>query len=325
MEIPADVQDNVHGARFPGDSRPVRLAAIAAGLLFSVSYFVSFAIDSARYPLTTDEVFVTWTLRAFPGRLIEALKSGVDSLPPGYYLLLEGVTRVMGLNAFALRLPSIVAFYVFMLAIFWLVRKHVSLPVAVLAMALPCVTGAAFSAVLARPYAMVAACFGIAGVLWTRNSAGPPSLGRAMALAIVLAIAISLHFYAVLLVATLGLAELVRSIRDREIQWPNWAALAAAGLSVLLWWPVIGPIYRLTHASIHAPGYYAKPTLGSLFEMLLDLTVGQRSLAALLALVCVTLGLLRQCQWPSRPVRTRPDAVDDSTALSDLDILALAA
>jgi hypothetical protein len=325
MEIPADVQENVHGAPFPGDSKPVRLAAIAAGLLFSVSYFVSCAIVSARSSLTTDEIFVTWTLRAFPGRLLEALKSGVDSLPPGYYLLLEAVTRVMGLNALALRLPSIVAFYIFLLSIFWLVRKHVSLPVAVLAMALPCVTGALAAAVLARPYAMVAACFGIAGVLWTRSSAKPASLRRAMALTIVLAIAIGLHFYAVLLVAVLGLAELVRSARDREFRWANWAALAVAGFSVLLWWPVIGPIYRLTHASIHAAGYYAKPTLGALFAKLLELVVGQRSLAVLLALVCLALGLLRQCQPPSGPARNRPDAVDDSTALSNLDILAFAA
>jgi hypothetical protein len=326
MVMASGVGNHTSWTTVPKHQRSVQLLAAAGIILFSAVYFGSSIIAAWKSRILTDEVFVIWTLRAFPAsELIDAPKfGGVPGAPPAYYLLLKGVCRVLGLNTLAMRVPSVIAFYLFLLSIFWLVRKHTSLPIAALAMALPCVTGAASAATMARPYALAAACFGVAAVLWMQNSSNEPRFGTAALIALVLAIAIGVYLYAVLLVVALGVAELTRSISDRRFRWVNWAALAAGGMSVFLWWPWIGPILRFTHLSANAPGFFAKPSAGAFLAKLQELMTGDRMLPVLvvfvsMAPICLLVAHFTQAH---RASWMRPESGGNTTAIRHLDILA---
>src|SRR5947207_14471657 len=91
----------------------------SAMLTFTLLYFAMVVSTATKMPFRTDEVFVIWMMRYFSaGNIINALKMGLGTAPPGYYWLLHGFTAVLGQTALAIRLPSILGFYVFALSVF---------------------------------------------------------------------------------------------------------------------------------------------------------------------------------------------------------------
>jgi Dolichyl-phosphate-mannose-protein mannosyltransferase len=238
------------------------LALLAAA---TVAYLCGALLWASKTPLTTDEVFVMWVLRFFPvSGMASAISAGADSLPPGYFYLLKGVSGLIGLSNLAIRMPSIVAFYVFAVATYAVCRRRAGILTSAFAAACVCLTGAAQSATIARPYAIVCACFGVAVWLWLKSDESGGQKWRSAGIACALAMAVFVHFYAVLLAVSIGLMEALWTMRERRVRWRNWAAIFAGGISVLMWWPVIGPIYRFTHAPTTALGFYARPTVAAL-------------------------------------------------------------
>jgi hypothetical protein len=234
-------------------------------------------------------------LRYFsPGHVVDALKLGLDTPPPGFFWLLDGFCRIFGQTPLAIRLPSILGFYMFSVSVYLLLRKRVQWPIAVFASFLTCVTGAAYSSTNARPFAIVVGCFGLAAVAWADFPLSKHHKVRVLITILALAIATGVHFLAVYLVGALAIAELFRTLLDRKIQWSYWGGLIVGPAMLLLWLPVIGPIYRLTHASIHAAGYYAKPTPSSLLVFFLQVVLDARieRIDILLAVILIPLMLV---------------------------------
>jgi hypothetical protein len=299
--------------------RPAVLLVLA---LFVIGYFAASIRQAAALPIAADEVFVMWTLRTFaPGDFADALKGGVDSLPPGYYYLQSAITKAFGLTPLVLRASSIAAFFAFMASIFVLLRRRVPSAVAGFAAMLPLLTIAGDAATIARPYAILAACFALAVLLWLGREGGdgPLSIARAALLTLTIAFAIAMHFYAALFCIVFALMEALRSHRRGRWHARNWAAIVTAGASVFIWWPVIGPIYRNIRMSTGAPAFYATPTIDALAIMTADVLAGDEARYFLIALGCF-LVLAAVIAW------RRPDATSvDPIRSADFDIVALGA
>ena len=302
------------------------LAVVCLGA-FSVMYFIWTVRASRHVPLDTDEVFVIWIERYFShGRIMDALKLGLDTQPPAYYWMLEGFCRVFGTSALAIRLPSLIAFYAFCVSVFFIVRKRVGLVLAVFAMLFCTIAGDPTFMVRGRPYAILMAGFGLASFLWLDFPQSRHQWARSLLTAVVVACMVSAHFLSALEIAALGLAELLRSWQDRKIQWRYWAGLIAGASCILIWWPVIGPIYRLIHASVNAPGYYDRPSIPTLIFGAFTLLRGTYVEEALVAISVLLLPLLLMPDLLPAKMRDRILLTDSPKKdFRDLDLLAFAA
>lgn len=305
----------------------VNILALVCLAVFSVAYFIWTVRESQRGPLDTDEVFVIWIERYFTlGRITDALKLGLDTQPPAYYWMLKGFCRIFGTSALAIRLPSLIAFYAFCVSVFLVVRKRVGFVLAVFAMLVCTIAGDPTFMVRGRPYAIVMMCFGLACFLWLDFPQSRHQLARALLTAAVVACMVSVHFLSVIEIAALALAELLRSWQDRKIQWRYWAGLIAGVSCILVWWPVIGPIYRMTHASVNAPGFYDRPSVPALIVGFFDLMKGTYVEQVLIAISLLLLPLLLVPDLLSAEVKGRILLTDlPKKDFRDPDLVAFAA
>ena len=113
-------------------------------------------------------------------------------------------------------------------------RRLVSERAAIFALVVPALTATLYYAVEARPYGLLLGLCGIAMVSWQAavhretHRAGP-----LLALALSLALAINTHYYGALLLIPFLSAELFRAIRNRRIDLPVLAAIAAGAAALV--------------------------------------------------------------------------------------------
>jgi len=247
----------------PGNRAAVRRVA-DAGLfvLLSASFWISAGAIAATRPYWMDEVLAVWTARMpTAGGVWDALMKGAEFSPPLYHLMLQKIIQLGGGGALSLRLPSIAAIYIVGLAGFILARRRYAAPLALLAMAM-CLTSCLFLfAIQARQNAPVAACFALAVVLWDIPADKRPSWWSAAGIFALLSTAVGMHFYAVLLAASVGLMELAWMAVHRRIRWLYVIAIGLACLSVFLWWPLMQQMTAFNAGDSSAPDYYARPLL----------------------------------------------------------------
>jgi hypothetical protein len=136
----------------------------------------------------------------------------------------------------------------------------------------------------ARPPALMMASFALMCLVWGHDSSRHPRLWRSIALTLLLGFAISMHFYSVLFVPLLLLMEFVWATEHRFIRKGHWLAILAGGFVLVLWLPVIGPIYRMTRGSARSPLYYARPTPLKLLDYIGHLAFDKSVLTILIAI-----------------------------------------
>ena len=226
--------------------------------LFTAWYFALAVTWASVRPLWHDELFTAYLLRVpSVGHLWAGLASGIDLMPPLYHLIVRVLEPVVGSSAVALRLPSLVGFWVMCLCVYRYVTRRLPAEFGFAAMLLPFCTSAAYYMAEARPYGLVLGLTGLALVSW--QSLETRSRMRVVwltALAVSLAAAITAHYYAVLLLLPLAAGEYVRSRSRRSFDWPVWVCLIAP-LSVLL---VLLPLLRTARS--FAPTFWTSPRIG---------------------------------------------------------------
>ena len=298
-------------ARFRSIALRLDTVAILLFGVLSVQYFVAATTLARGAPFWMDEVLSVWAARLPDTRAIwSALVHGAEFSPPLYDLLLHALGTIGVTSAFGLRLPSILAIFLAAIAAAVVVRRRASVASAVLAAGVMLSSGLFGYAVQARPYALVTAVFAWAFVLFDRPDNGPadspakgpgnaPSARRLAALAVLLVIAIGLHFYALLLAGGLIVLELVRSSLERRApDWRTLATIALASSSLFLWWPILAAARTYSGADVAASAYYARPTLVALV----------RTYARLLGWLILPLGALLSAVvalGDRRPLRSR--------------------
>jgi hypothetical protein len=157
---------------------------------------------ASRKLMWNDELYTYYIATQPTVRQIwQALMTGAEQIPPTFHLLTRGVPS-----------PSY----------------------GLIAMVFPLVTDAYRYAYEARPYALLLGLSGLALVSWQAASEGRNRWPWLMLLGGSLAGAVASHYYGVLVVAALAIAELVRTRLRGPLDPPVWIALVLACTAPLL-------------------------------------------------------------------------------------------
>lgn len=280
MSTAADRDD----ARAEG-GRARRRWAEAAGVAALAAVLAAALIGAdRRHPFHIDEIITYYASQASgPAELAEVLSSGgFDASPPLYILAVWQARRFVGDVHLAYRLPATIGFVAFCLGLYAFARRRCPPAYAAIAMLVPAASPAVDMAMYARPYGLMLGFAGLALACWRAATEGgrwrPAAL---VGLAASLAAAVATHYYAILLLAPLGAAELVRR-RGRPDLFV-WFALAFAFVPL----PLLRP--QMAHARVLALGaswlpFGAGPMMGTYAVSLTPLLPFLAAIGALLLL-----------------------------------------
>lgn len=186
----------------------------------------------------TDEFFTLYLSRLSLRDLWNALLTGGDQHPPPFYLLHHLFLHVLGEHPWALRLPSILGFLLMMLCIYQFVARRTSVAYGLVAMLMPLATLAHEYAYEARGYGPSLGFLALAILCWQQAGASNRS-GVAIGMAAALIGAVSSHYYAVLLLPAIALAEITRSLRCKSWNAGVWLAMCLPIILLVGFLPVI--------------------------------------------------------------------------------------
>jgi hypothetical protein len=210
----------------PGFSRDnTRLTAL---LILLLTAAVAFAWSHVKL-LSQDEMFVLQTDSVSSVReLIRIQRHYPISLDPlVFHLLAHACTKLFGPTALALRLPSIFGFLLMQLCIFSATRAIAGPRAALVAMSFPALTATLFYAPEARPYGLLLGLYALAFLAW--QTAARPSerrTGSLVTLAIAIALTLNTHYFGILLLIPICIAEFVRTLQRRRMDIPMIGAIA---------------------------------------------------------------------------------------------------
>ncbi len=213
---------------------------------------------ATRKQFWNDELFTYYisALNTFP-RIWSALLTAVDQNPPLFYWLTHRMTEATGQNLIGLRLPAMFGFWLAAVCMMAFVSRHLPTVYGLLAALILLVSRAYWYAYEARPYGFVLGMAALALLCWQRAD-GPRSRWWSLGLASALALAVSMHYYSVLLFVPLATAEACRSWVKKRLNWSVWLAFAAAAACLLLYLPLIHS------ARSYSATFWSKPRLDSL-------------------------------------------------------------
>jgi Dolichyl-phosphate-mannose-protein mannosyltransferase len=253
---------------------------VAAALLAAFYLATSIYVSSQRL-LWFDEIF-TVHIAGLPDwkAILTALSHGADSLPPLYYLVVRMFGRMFGHGEVAVRLPSTLAMVATLLITFDCARRLTDGLHGLIAMAIAAwpLAGEGFEA---RSYAICVMFAALA--LWVWTYTGASERVSAILFGATLFLAVSVHYYAVLLLVPYALWEIAR--------WRPWhrpsLKLIAGIIGVLIPAAVLSH-FILSFSSKFAPGFWSRPSLRDLTEIYSHIFVNGLFLIAL-AIVWIIL------------------------------------
>jgi len=265
---------------------------------FTILYACVTVLNALRRPLWFDELFTFYVARLASIRDVWwALSSGFDPNPSLPYLLTRFSHDLLGSGPVATRLPAILGFWLMCVCVFWFVRRRASALAAAAAMALPLVTTAYDYAYEARGYGLALGGSALALLCW--QSVEGRRRGIALAgLALGVALAVSSHYHAALILCALGLGEVFRSWAAKRVDVPVWLMLAVGLTPLVACVPLIrsGMSNVLSH-SLGAQEFWTKPTLMRVpeyYTYLLSPALPPVVLSLALVAAALKLGMLRK-------------------------------
>jgi hypothetical protein len=160
----------------------------------------------------------------------KALDHAADSNPPVYYLVNRLARQLVPDDHLGYRLPSILGLLGIVYCIYIILSRRVSRLSALVGATFVLCTPLAEYAYEARPYALMIGCVSCAILAWQRIE---DSSLYAIFVAISLAAAVSLHYYAVFVWPAFLVAEASVWIFHRRFRVSAWASIAAGALPLL--------------------------------------------------------------------------------------------
>lgn len=252
---------------------PVALMALAAAV-----YAYAGLSNAASHILWMDEVLAVSAARLPTAhQVVGAIWAGAEFSPPTYDLLLHGLFSTVGGGHSRIipRLPSLLAGYGAAACIWSMLRATgFSAWASALGFALTLAGGLFDYFVQARPYALMGLSYAVALWGWLRfPSAARPGVSAGVTAA-GLALAVSLHFYGVILIASVVLMEAGRCFIARRWRWEMAAALAVAGLAAMAWYPLARHLAAFNAADVTARYFYARPRLSTISAAVSETVLG---------------------------------------------------
>jgi hypothetical protein len=211
----------------------------------------------------------------------KALQAARDSNPPLFYVIEHFASKLSGNELVAYRLPSIAAFCCALLWVFAVIRKRTGSAVALLCSSSLLLTPLYRPyAVEARPYSMMVACIAIALLCYQRA----PRSGWIVMMAVSLAAAEALHFYALFGFIPFAVAEGL-FFRARRLR--VWMALAIGLVPLAASWPQLRALKDFYGAHFWAPATLVRAV--SAYALFLKMFAP----IALAVVVVLSIGALR--------------------------------
>ena len=225
----------------------------------SILYWTFAGMAAANRPFWYDEL-ITWYISRMPdvAAMWATIRSGADSNMVMLHLLTKASHQIFGTGYLATRLPELLGFWAMMLGIYTFLRRRLPLTYALIGMLFPVATLAWEYAFEARAYGILLGCAAVTLAAWQSATDGGNRKLSLSAIALCMIVAMASHPFAGLILAPLGLGELVRTVERRRIDWPIWAALCA-GLPIIAVYPlVLAAVRGLDLHGVH-PGISAIP------------------------------------------------------------------
>lgn len=307
-----------------------RLAVLGSLVVISAAYFYAAIARSVVDHFWMDEVLaVSAAAQSTLAGVRQAIWAGTDFSPPTYHIFLHGLMKVFGAadNRLLLRLPSILAVYgAAICAYALLARAQVNRLAAAVGFGIVLAFGLFDYAIQVRQYALLAFGLAVALLLWSGIDDTRAGRARAAGLWLVLAICLTLHFYAAIEVAVIGLAELIYAVSRRRVRIAVWIALLATLPVEAALYPLAAHLAGFNNGDNLAPDYYARPTFGAFVAALYQIVDGGGAGVLLLAsaLVLVATTSLYACLWARSPAKAQAVQPRRPGSLSQLEIAMIA-
>jgi hypothetical protein len=254
-----------------------RYQYLVLSLLTSL-YLIATCFRAYRKLFWYDELFTLYISRLPDAASVwNALRNGADLNPPMSYLLAQLSAALFGEGHVGTRLPEILGFWVCCLCLFRFVSTRTSVLAGLISMLFPLVTTAYFYAYEARPHGIVLGCGGLAIVCWQSAIRSKRRRWWLSGLFASLLCGMLSHTYAVLLLVPIVLAEFLRSVLLKRIDWMVWLATVSPLFSVLLYLPLFrtlksGPT-QVAHAKwsllVNSYQFHLSPAAGVLSAALI--------------------------------------------------------
>ena len=224
-----------------------RRLALGAGLVSL--YLLAVGSLAARAQLWNDELY-TWYFAQLPtmGDVWDELSTGVEQIPPLYYVVTRGSLALFGDGELALRVPSIGGFLLACACLFVVVVRRTNAWYGLVGALVPLASGAATYAWEARPYALVVGFAGAAVLCHQLRTDDVRPRLAVLGLAVALAAATGVHYYGALVVLPIALAEGVRVAMRRQLDWTVVAAFFAPVVPLAVSAPLIQEVRRYSGA-----------------------------------------------------------------------------
>jgi Dolichyl-phosphate-mannose-protein mannosyltransferase len=221
--------------RFTARATPTVLAVGA----FAVLYASTTLVLAVRKHLWFDELFTYYIVRQPElGDVWRVLRTGVEPLPPFFYLVTRASTAVFGDGPIGIRAPELLGILLACSCLFVVVARRSTPLHGLIAMFVPLVTEAYAFAPEARPYGLVLGFSAAALLCWQVRTDGSGA-AAVVGLALALGLATASHYYAVFVLVPLAAGEAVRAAGRRRVDLPVVGALAVAILPLALAVPFI--------------------------------------------------------------------------------------
>ncbi len=229
------------------------------GLLALIAYVAVRGLFGALSKAFWYDEICTWAMAQQPSvaALWKALGHAADGNPPGLYLIERAVSQLVSNDLVAYRIPSILGFCCVVLCVFVFVRRRSGGMLALACAAIPLATTLYGFTAEARPYSLVVACISIALVCYQRA----PAVWWMVLMASSLALAQSLHYYAMFAFVPFGAAEAALLLKTRRIRWGVWLVLASGLVPLAAFWPLLSRF-----GSVMGSHFWSKPSLEGILE-----------------------------------------------------------
>jgi len=236
-------------ARDNDHRRRVALMTLAVVLLYQAG---SAALKASQKAFWFDEICTILTAgQGTPAAVWHSLRLGADTQPPLFYLIEFWVSRLTDNPQLGYRLAPIAAVLVISLCLFRFVSRRVGAAAGLIAAIVPLLTAVqSVYAIEARPYALVLSAIALAAVCWQEvDRRGLPVL-----FGLSLAVAVSLHYYAIFAFVPFALGEIAHRWRTGRWRMGLCMALIGGATPLIVYWPLITVLREY-----YGPGFWSRP------------------------------------------------------------------
>jgi hypothetical protein len=227
-------------------STAILLLILLASGLFS-------ALHAVVKPFWYDEICTVIMSRlANESEIWKALDDAADTNPPLYYSVTRVARQLIPDDHLGYRLPSILGLLGIVAGLYLFLCRRVNQLAALVGASFVLCTPLASYAFEARPYALMVGCISGAILAWQRID---DSRLYPVVLAITLAAAVSLHYYAILVWPAFVLAEASLWLFGRRFRVGAWAAIFTGAVPLLFFAGLLGNLRQY-----YGQNFWAQPS-----------------------------------------------------------------